>query len=1110
MKFLRIGIVSLFILLVHALVCHALVLDITFTGSSGGNWTDSGNWDLEVVPHNESGVTFNVVIPAGKTVVFNREGNTQIDSLVLGDESSYETKLIFNSACNFQVLNNAQIYGTIDADNAVVDIVGDTYSSTFIWDSWDASSSYGDQAGTWEPVILKSSGQDSVLNLSTYTTFDAGFNASGNDFNYQRVVAENGGIIDLSGITSFLPPLDNRSMVKFEITGTDSEIRLDALTQIVDTTTSTYYNHGSSRFIVSEAILELSCLESAQQTHFSLSDASSVSLPAITGLEDTQVIVSSGSQFTDGNQPIRFSTLNIWRSWDSSSSYGDQSGTWEPTILQSTGTDSLLDLSSVVSMNAGFNNSGNDYVYQHIMVDDSATLDLSGLGSITGPVDPQGRLVFTITGADSSLKLDALEEIVGSYSGSYYYFSKVPFELDNATLDLPNLKNSEQASFTLSNGAVLNLESITTLTDGQFIVQSGSKVTSASPATTAFTTLNIWRSWDSSSSYGDQSGTWEPTILQSTGTGSLLDLSSVVSMNAGFNNSGNDYVYQHIMVDDSATLDLSGLGSITGPVDPQGRLVFTITGVDSKLKLDSLEKIVGSYSGSYYYFSKVPFELDNATLDLPKLKNSEQASFTLSNGSVLTLPGVTDLIDAQFAVQSGSLVTIGSRAATFSTLNIWRSWDASSSYGDQSGSWEPVILSASGEDSWLDFSYVTYFDAGFNASGNDHIYQTIIAEDGGGIDLSGVKKISTPYGSDDSLNFSAVGGAFIDMGALEEISSAGSGVMNVTLESSRLSLGDVKINIDTTINLKEGATLFAAGISASSNAIINVSHVDDHIEIDGDLKLSDNFIINAQEIGFTLTLGGDYWFDQTNEEDIDLGTATIYLDGSDEEQIIEVGGLDVGLAVGFLTNKNFGFGQLVIGQETSPAVVRLRDAVNSENNHNICTQPEALYLFGVDSDQANGLRIQGGSLLILDGINLYAYQEGSWVHINSLFGDDSTPSSEIVFDGGRIRKGMLDADGDGITNAQDNCALAYNPDQADRDNDSVGDACDLDLNDDLIIDKTDLVLFAGNFGTTACQAEEPCQGDAEQDNDVDGMDIYEFKYIGSAIQYGSPASCTAL
>jgi hypothetical protein len=52
--------------------------------------------------------------------------------------------------------------------------------------------------------------------------------------------------------------------------------------------------------------------------------------------------------------------------------------------------------------------------------------------------------------------------------------------------------------------------------------------------------------------------------------------------------------------------------------------------------------------------------------------------------------------------------------------------------------------------------------------------------------------------------------------------------------------------------------------------------------------------------------------------------------------------------------------------------------------------------------------------------------------------------------------GSADADGDGVSDAADNCPGASNPDQADSDGDGIGDACDPDADNDGVADADDV------------------------------------------------------
>ncbi|GJH40653.1 hypothetical protein RCZ04_12030 [Capnocytophaga sp. HP1101] len=76
-----------------------------------------------------------------------------------------------------------------------------------------------------------------------------------------------------------------------------------------------------------------------------------------------------------------------------------------------------------------------------------------------------------------------------------------------------------------------------------------------------------------------------------------------------------------------------------------------------------------------------------------------------------------------------------------------------------------------------------------------------------------------------------------------------------------------------------------------------------------------------------------------------------------------------------------------------------------------------------------------------------------------------------------------DVDNDGIPSRMDNCPNIYNPDQADADNDGVGDVCDADMDGDGILNAFDNCPTVSN--TTQQDRDSDGKGDA-CDDDIDG------------------------
>jgi len=65
----------------------------------------------------------------------------------------------------------------------------------------------------------------------------------------------------------------------------------------------------------------------------------------------------------------------------------------------------------------------------------------------------------------------------------------------------------------------------------------------------------------------------------------------------------------------------------------------------------------------------------------------------------------------------------------------------------------------------------------------------------------------------------------------------------------------------------------------------------------------------------------------------------------------------------------------------------------------------------------------------------------------------------------------IDTDSDGISDDVDNCTFIANSSQLDSNNDGFGNACDPDLNNDLIVNFLDIQLFAQAFGTSNADAD---------------------------------------
>ena len=135
--------------------------------------------------------------------------------------------------------------------------------------------------------------------------------------------------------------------------------------------------------------------------------------------------------------------------------------------------------------------------------------------------------------------------------------------------------------------------------------------------------------------------------------------------------------------------------------------------------------------------------------------------------------------------------------------------------------------------------------------------------------------------------------------------------------------------------------------------------------------------------------------------------------------------------------------------------------------------PGNVSLTNIDNDQQINVNAgcSGDKIIIVADTTGLDFEDNTFrvdiINVEDLYGnkadtiswvfDVSGPESFETEEGG-------DTDGDGIINGIDNCPLSYNPDQADMDDDGIGDICDGDIDGDGVNNDVDNCPFVPNPG----------------------------------------------
>jgi hypothetical protein len=372
-------------------------------------------------------------------------------------------------------------------------------------------------------------------------------------------------------------------------------------------------------------------------------DGGAIELPALTSIDHARINLSNGAEFvlSDGVT-----------TYDSSGGMGTNENR---TMFSADGAGTRLDLSSLVSMDSQFSGLGG--IRQLISATDGGAVDLSGVLSITGGGTGQnggGPLEF-FAETGGSVDLPLLNQVTGNGAGVF-------FNMDMANFDLPQLSTATIVMFELPAGGTVDAPLLTSLEDSAVTIEDGESF--LAPLLTNFTNSTLTLAGTGIS----QSGTLEDadhsrfilsggavftlpsslttydsaggmgtnenrTVFLTDGDGTLLDLSSLESINSQFSGLGG--LRQLIAATNGGGIDLSGAQSITGGgsgPNGGGPLEFS-TETGGTIDCSTLNTVTGTGTGAGVRFDVA--------------------------GNLALNTGTTTVTDTSVETDTGGVVTVG-------------------------------------------------------------------------------------------------------------------------------------------------------------------------------------------------------------------------------------------------------------------------------------------------------------------------------------------------------------------------------------------------------------------------------------------------------------------
>ena len=780
-----------------------------------------------------------------------------------------------------------------------------------------AATSYSATGRNFNDTLFAVSGAGTVLDLSSLESINDAFDADRFNTNTHTVSVESGATIDLSNLQTIRSPARIEDRLIFDV---------DSVSSIDFSSLQTTLGEGQTRFDYGASNIDFVALKTAANTSFSLSPNAVLSLPQLSNWSGGSIEVPEGGTFhlpellsasnvgmtigTSGalNAPKLVLFTNSWlelganqtlnapefENIDNSrfalnggaqlsiaaTSYSATGRNFNDTLFAVSGAGTVLDLSSLESINDAFDADRFNSNTHTVSVESGATIDLSNLQTIRSPARIEDRLIFDVDSV-SSIDFSSLQTTLGE--------GQTRFDYGASNIDFVALKTAANTSFSLSSNAILSLPQLLSWSGGAIEVPEGGtfhlpELLSASnvgmtigtsgalnaPKLVLFTnsrlelganqTLNApeFENIDNSrfvlnggarlsiaaTSYSATGRNFNDTLFAVSGAGTVLDLSSLESINDAFDADRFNTNTHTVSVESGATIDLSNLQTIRSAARSEDRLVFDVDSVSS-IDFSSLQTTVGE--------GQIRFDYGGSNIDFVALKTAANTSFSLSSNAILSLPQLLSWSGGAIEVPKGGTfhlpellsasnvgMTIGTSGAlnapklvlfTNSRLELGANQTlnapefenidnsrfaldggarlsiAATSYSATGRNFNDTLFAVSGAGTVLDLSSLQRINDTFDADRFSTNTHTVSVESGATIDLSNLQTIRSPARSEDRLIFDV------------------DGVSSIVFSSLQTTLGEGQIRFEyggSNIDFVELTTAANTSFSLSPNAILSL------------------------------------------------------------------------------------------------------------------------------------------------------------------------------------------------------------------------------------------------------------------------------------------------